>query len=163
MVLFEVDDAGVGTITINRPVRTPGHCCWALFRAQTRALPRRCLSTACALPLTAACAAPLQGAMNSLSVPVFERLKEIALAVRTEKDIKVLILTAAGDRAFSAGNDVRRRDHRHRCGSAGRLRCPLSALGILCRLGAHGAIKLGDADECDGCDFLHDCAESATQ
>ena len=45
--------------------------------------------------------------MNSLSVPVFERLKEIALAVRTEKDIKVLILTAAGDRAFSAGNDVR--------------------------------------------------------
>ena len=45
--------------------------------------------------------------MNSLNVPVFERLKEIALAARYEKELKVLVLTAAGDRAFSAGNDVR--------------------------------------------------------
>jgi len=48
-----------------------------------------------------------QKAMNSLNVPVFERLKEIALAARYEKELKVLVLTAAGDRAFSAGNDVR--------------------------------------------------------
>jgi enoyl-CoA hydratase len=66
VVLFAVDDDGVGTITINRP-----------------------------------------SSLNSLSVPVFERLKEIATAVRYEKEIKVLILTGAGDRAFSAGNDVK--------------------------------------------------------
>ena len=67
VVLFAVDDDGVGTITINRP-----------------------------------------SSLNSLSVPVFERLKEIATAVRYEKEIKVLILTGAGDRAFSA--DMRRDD-----------------------------------------------------
>eukprot|EP01046_Picozoa_sp_COSAG06_P030219 COSAG06_NODE_2856_length_6169_cov_2.934267_6_plen_105_part_00 len=63
VVLFAVDDDGVGTITINRP-----------------------------------------SSLNSLSVPVSERLKEIATAVRYEKEIKVLILTGAGDRAFSATN-----------------------------------------------------------
>lgn len=46
-------------------------------------------------------------AMNSLNVAVFSRLQEIALAARYEKALKVLVLTAAGDRAFSAGNDVK--------------------------------------------------------
>lgn len=46
-------------------------------------------------------------AMNALNTQVFERLKEIALAVRHEEGVKVLILSAAGDRAFSAGNDVK--------------------------------------------------------
>ena len=50
----------------------------------------------------------MQESMNSLNVAVFARLKEIALAVRDQKDTcKVLVLTAAGERAFSAGNDVK--------------------------------------------------------
>ena len=45
--------------------------------------------------------------MNSLSGEVFTKLNEIAKKLRYSKTAKVVVLTGAGNRAFSAGNDVK--------------------------------------------------------
>eukprot|EP00747_Dinoflagellata_sp_TGD_P167225 gnl/TRDRNA2_/TRDRNA2_191249_c0_seq1.p1 gnl/TRDRNA2_/TRDRNA2_191249_c0~~gnl/TRDRNA2_/TRDRNA2_191249_c0_seq1.p1 ORF type:complete len:269 (+),score=52.96 gnl/TRDRNA2_/TRDRNA2_191249_c0_seq1:107-913(+) len=67
VVLFQEDNDGIATITLNRPK-----------------------------------------AMNSLSEEVFERLLAITRRLRRrDATAKVVILTASGDKAFSAGNDVR--------------------------------------------------------
>jgi enoyl-CoA hydratase len=45
--------------------------------------------------------------MNALNLPVFARLRDIAAAARWDRSLRVLILTGSGERAFSAGNDVK--------------------------------------------------------
>ncbi len=45
-------------------------------------------------------------ARNALTFAMYERLAEICAAANTDPDIKVLILTGAGDKAFAAGTDI---------------------------------------------------------
>ena len=46
-------------------------------------------------------------AMNSLNADVFKALLLLARELRTNQSVKCVVLTAAGEKAFSAGNDVK--------------------------------------------------------
>jgi enoyl-CoA hydratase len=45
-------------------------------------------------------------ARNALTFPMYERLAEICEAADTDRALKVLILTGAGDKAFASGTDI---------------------------------------------------------
>ena len=45
-------------------------------------------------------------ARNALTFAMYERLAEICEAANTDRSLKVLILTGAGDKAFAAGTDI---------------------------------------------------------
>src|SRR2546428_2720389 len=45
-------------------------------------------------------------ARNALTFPMYERLAEIYEAADTDRALKVLILTGAGDKAFASGTDI---------------------------------------------------------
>src|SRR3989475_11033921 len=45
-------------------------------------------------------------ARNALTFPMYERLAEICEAAGTDRALKVLILTGAGDKAFASGTDI---------------------------------------------------------
>ena len=63
---FEVDDAGIALLTINRPER-----------------------------------------MNAMDAEAYQQLSEAWSRVRDDADIRVAVITGAGDRAFSAGADLK--------------------------------------------------------
>jgi enoyl-CoA hydratase len=46
-------------------------------------------------------------AMNALDVPTLSSLREVLLGLREERDVRVVVLTGAGDRAFAAGADIK--------------------------------------------------------
>ncbi|MEE9237251.1 MAG: enoyl-CoA hydratase-related protein [Thermoplasmata archaeon] len=48
-----------------------------------------------------------QEALNALNIEVLSELREALLEVENREDLRVLILTGAGDRAFVAGADIR--------------------------------------------------------
>lgn len=48
-----------------------------------------------------------QEALNALNIEVLSELREALLEVEKREDLRVLILTGAGDRAFVAGADIR--------------------------------------------------------
>lgn len=48
-----------------------------------------------------------QEALNALNIEVLSELRETLLEVEKREDLRVLILTGAGDRAFVAGADIR--------------------------------------------------------
>src|SRR5262249_31177857 len=45
-------------------------------------------------------------ARNALTFPMYERLAEICEAAGSDRALKVLILTGAGDKAFASGTDI---------------------------------------------------------
>jgi enoyl-CoA hydratase len=45
-------------------------------------------------------------ARNALTFPMYERLAEICEAANSDRSLKVLILTGAGDKAFASGTDI---------------------------------------------------------
>src|SRR6266852_5714522 len=45
-------------------------------------------------------------ARNALTFPMYERLAEICDAANTDRSLKVLVLTGAGDKAFASGTDI---------------------------------------------------------
>src|SRR3977135_4746068 len=45
-------------------------------------------------------------ARNALTFPMYERLAEICEAADTDRALKVLVLTGAGDKAFASGTDI---------------------------------------------------------
>ncbi|MBV8535882.1 MAG: enoyl-CoA hydratase/isomerase family protein, partial [Alphaproteobacteria bacterium] len=45
-------------------------------------------------------------ARNAMLFSMYERLAEICTALDTDKSVKVLILTGAGDKAFASGTDI---------------------------------------------------------
>ena len=45
-------------------------------------------------------------ARNALTFAMYERLAAICEEVETKKDVKVLLLTGAGDKAFASGTDI---------------------------------------------------------
>ncbi len=47
--------------------------------------------------------------MNSLNFPLLNALKDQIEAVRSRIDIRVIIITGSGDRAFCAGADLKER------------------------------------------------------
>jgi len=46
-------------------------------------------------------------AMNALDVPTLESLREVLLGLRQDAEVRVIVLTGAGDRAFAAGADIK--------------------------------------------------------
>jgi enoyl-CoA hydratase len=46
-------------------------------------------------------------AMNALDVPTLSALRESLLALRRDAEVRVIVLTGAGDRAFAAGADIK--------------------------------------------------------
>ena len=48
--------------------------------------------------------------LNAVTPEMTERIRELADRVNTELEIRVLVLTGAGDRAFCAGSDIRELD-----------------------------------------------------
>ena len=45
-------------------------------------------------------------ALNALTVPVFEALEEALIALAADKEVRALVLTGAGEKAFVAGGDI---------------------------------------------------------
>jgi len=45
-------------------------------------------------------------ARNALTFPMYERLREIASSVGADPQVKVLLITGAGEKAFAAGTDI---------------------------------------------------------
>ena len=46
-------------------------------------------------------------AMNALDVPTLSSLREVLLGLREDDDVRAIVLTGAGDRAFAAGADIK--------------------------------------------------------
>ena len=45
-------------------------------------------------------------ARNALTFPMYERLREIALAAGEDPDLRAIVITGAGEKAFAAGTDI---------------------------------------------------------
>ena len=45
-------------------------------------------------------------ARNALTFAMYERMAEICIEINTDRSIKALILTGAGDKAFASGTDI---------------------------------------------------------
>src|SRR5689334_9362476 len=48
-------------------------------------------------------------ALNSFNQPMIEEFRDLWARVRADEDVRVVVLRAAGDRAFSTGMDVKER------------------------------------------------------
>jgi len=45
-------------------------------------------------------------ARNALTFPMYERLREIALSAGDDRDLRAIVITGAGEKAFAAGTDI---------------------------------------------------------
>ena len=45
-------------------------------------------------------------ARNALTFPMYEKLRQIALAAGDDRSLRAIVITGAGEKAFAAGTDI---------------------------------------------------------
>jgi len=63
-------------------------------------------------------------ALNTLDIDHLDELHDAVEALENDQDVRALVLTGAGEKAFAAGADIRyMRDLRHGCARGARVEC----------------------------------------